>query len=69
MGHTTIITTTRYVDEVPEYQQKAMESMAHNMSFLLDEYPGKPTAVPPILRICDADKKPAELDKAAGQGA
>ncbi len=69
MGHTTIITTTRYVDEVPEYQQKAMESMASNMAFLLDEYPGKPTAVPPVLRICKADKKSADLDKVAGQGA
>ena len=66
MGHTTIITTTRYVDEVPEYQQKAMESMASNMAFLLDEYPGKPTVVPPVLHICEADKKETDIDRAAG---
>ncbi len=69
MGHTTIITTTRYVDEVPEYHQKAMESMAKDMAFLLDEYPANTPAVPPRLHLFDTPEKDAQQDKAMGQGA
>ena len=76
MGHTTVITTMRYVDEVPEYQQKAMESMAEGMAFLLDDNPVDnpvtPTP-PPRLRLV-SEKKPDDEqqdqdDRVMGLGA
>lgn len=73
MGHTTVVTTMRYVDEVPEYQQKAMESMAKDMAFLLDDHPVDTPAVPkplPRLRIfTDHKRDEDEGDRAMGLGA
>ena len=72
MGHTTVVTTLRYVDEVPEYQQKAMESMAKNMAFLLDDHPVDTPVVPkppPQLRIFNDRKQDDEDDRAMGLGA
>jgi len=73
MGHTTPITTTRYVDEVPEYHQKAMDAMADDMAFLLDEHsvdmPAVPNPLPP-LRIFPEPKQDDDQDeRAAGLGA
>ena len=72
MGHTTVITTMRYVDEVPEYQQKAMDAMAKDMAFLLDDHPVDTPAVPkplPRLRIFTDRKQDDEDDRAMGVGA
>ena len=43
MGHTTIVTTTRYVAPVQDYQQKAMDAMAEDLAALL----GGPEPTPP----------------------
>jgi len=43
MGHTTIVTTTRYVAPVQDYQQKAMDAMAEDLAALL----GGPEPEPP----------------------
>ena len=43
MGHTTIVTTTRYVAPVQDYQQKAMDAMAADLADLL----GGPEPTPP----------------------
>ncbi len=72
MGHTTIVTTTRYVDEVPEYQQKAMESMAEGMAFLLDDNPVDTPVVPkapPPLRLFPKRKQDEDDDQAMEVGA
>lgn len=72
MGHTTVVTTMRYVDEVPEYQQKAMESMAKDMAFLLDDHPVDTPAVPkppPRLRIFTDRKQDEGGEQAMGLGA
>jgi len=37
MGHSTIVTTTRYVAPVQDYQQKAMDAMAEDLAALLDD--------------------------------
>lgn len=69
MGHTTIVTTTRYVDEVPEYQQKAMDAMAKDMAFLLEGHPVEMPAVPqPTLRLFSKNKQD-EGDRAVGASA
>ncbi len=76
MGHTTVITTMRYVDEVPEYQQKAMESMAEGMAFLLDDNPVDNPVTPnppPHLRLFGKqkpdDEQSSEDNRALGLGA
>ena len=37
MGHTTIITTTRYVAKVPDYHQKAVDAMQESLGSLLSQ--------------------------------
>jgi len=72
MGHTTPSTTMRYVDEVPEYQQKAMDSMARDMAFLLDDNPvDSPVVEPPTpqLRLFPEPPEQDEGDQVMQKGA
>jgi len=46
MGHTTIVTTTRYVAKVPKYQQEAMNAMASDLAALLGQTEQPPPEEP-----------------------
>jgi len=57
MGHTTIVTTTRYVAPVQDYQQKAMDAMAADLADLLGGQ--APTPPEPELKIVPFPKRRA----------
>ena len=59
MGHTTVVTTMRYVAKVPDYQQKAMEAMQAGLAAVLRQKPAADEESPftadaeavPVLRL------------------
>jgi hypothetical protein len=52
MGHTTIVTTTRYVAKVPDYHQKAVDAMEADLPGILGSARApEPPDPKPDLRI------------------